>query len=121
MESISDALGADFHDNPLWWTKRVVTVHPIGGVSMGRHVHEGVCDSYGETFGHPGLWVVDGALMPGPVGPNPSLTIAALADRAADRMVSRPRSERAQAAPRRAALVEPDDDPLAGRSVQFTE
>jgi len=121
MKDISDALGADFHDNPLWWTKRVVTVHPIGGVPMGRHVHEGVCDSHGESFGHPGLWVVDGALMPGPVGPNPSLTIAALADRAADQMVSRPRSERAKAAPHRAAVVEPDEEPLGGRTVQFTE
>ena len=35
-------------------------------------------------FGHPGLHVVDGSIMPGPVGPNPSLTIAALADRVAD-------------------------------------
>ena len=32
-------------------------------------------------FGHPGLYVLDGALLPGPVGANPSLTIAAVADR----------------------------------------
>ena len=32
-------------------------------------------------FGHPGLYVMDGALLPGPVGANPSLTIAAVADR----------------------------------------
>lgn len=121
MRAISDALGARFHDNPLWWTKRIVTVHPLGGAPMGRHVHEGVCDDHGEAFGHPGLWVVDGSLMPGPVGPNPALTIAALADRAADRMVGRPRSNPARAAERRATVVQPDDDPLVGRSVQFTE
>jgi cholesterol oxidase len=41
-----------------------------------------VCDEYGEVFGYPGLHVVDGAAMPGPVGANPSLTIAAFAERA---------------------------------------
>ena len=53
---------------------------------MGRHVAEGVCDADGQVFGFPGLYVLDGSLMPGPVGANPSLTIAAVADRACDRM-----------------------------------
>ena len=35
----------------------------------------------------PGLHIADGSMMPGPVGPNPSFTIAALADRSADRML----------------------------------
>jgi cholesterol oxidase len=50
-------------------------------------------DSYGEVFGYPGLYVADGSVMPGPVGPNPSLTIAALADRFAERLLERARSE----------------------------
>lgn len=49
----------------------------------------GVCDAQGEVFGYPGLHVVDGAAMPGPVGPNPSLTIAAFADRVCDRVLQR--------------------------------
>ncbi|WP_159697778.1 GMC oxidoreductase [Arthrobacter sp. 18067] len=81
MESISKDLDGDFIDNPLWWAKRVITVHPIGGAPSGRHAGEAVCDSYGEVFGYPGLYVVDGAAMPGPVGANPSLTIAAFAER----------------------------------------
>lgn len=45
----------------------------------------GVVDARtGEVFGAPGLHVADGSVMPGPVGPNPSLTIAALSDRFAD-------------------------------------
>lgn len=84
---LADALGADFRDNPLWFLSRVITVHPLGGCPMGRHPGEGVVDEFGEAFGHPGLHVVDGAMMPGPVGANPSLTIAALADRCADRMI----------------------------------
>jgi cholesterol oxidase len=46
-----------------------------------------VVDSYGEVFGYPGLYVVDGSVMPGPVGANPSLTIAAVADRFAERLL----------------------------------
>ena len=95
MRAVSDDLGATFQDNPLWWNRRVVTVHPLGGVPMGRHVAEGVCDDTGEVFGFPGLHVLDGSAMPGPVGANPSLTIAAFADRASDRMTAtRPRSVR---------------------------
>jgi cholesterol oxidase len=82
MRAIAGQLGGTYVDNPLWWAQRVITVHPIGGASMGTGPHDGLCDAYGEVFGHPGLYVMDGALLPGPVGPNPSLTIAAVADRA---------------------------------------
>ncbi|RAY16665.1 FAD-dependent oxidoreductase [Actinomadura craniellae] len=81
MQRMADVLGAGYADNPIWFRKRIVTVHPLGGVPMGRHPGEGVCDSHGEVFGFPGLYIADGAAMPGPVGANPSLTIAALADR----------------------------------------
>jgi cholesterol oxidase len=82
--AIADRLGADFMDNPLWLLDRVITVHPLGGARMGRSDAEGVVDSYGRVFNVPGLHVADGAVMPGPVGANPSMTIAALADRFAD-------------------------------------
>ncbi|GAB3670791.1 hypothetical protein GCM10027589_39420 [Actinocorallia lasiicapitis] len=81
MQKMADVLGAEYHDNPLWFRKRVISVHPLGGAPMGRHPGEGVCDSYGEVFGLPGLYIADGAALPGPVGANPALTIAALADR----------------------------------------
>ena len=96
MRAIADDLGGSFMDNPLWWTKRVITVHPLGGAPIGRHAGEAVCDSYGEVFGFPGLHVLDGAAMPGPVGANPSLTIAALADRACDNILSEPVAHRAR-------------------------
>jgi cholesterol oxidase len=65
----------------------VITAHPLGGAPMGRNEREGVVSPDGEVFGYPGLFVADGSVMPGPVGPNPSLTIAALADKFADRMI----------------------------------
>ncbi|GAA1988983.1 GMC family oxidoreductase [Microbacterium pumilum] len=122
MRDISQALGGRFRDNPLWWTKRVVTVHPLGGAPMGRHVHEGVVDSWGESFGHPGLYIVDGSSVPGPVGPNPSLTIAAIANRAVEHLLEKPRRRPTSRA--RQAEVAQDlavADPVAGRGMEFTE
>jgi len=85
---IADVLNAKFVDNPPWHLSRVVTVHPLGGCPMGRDEREGVVDSYGRVFGHPGLLVVDGSIIPGPVGPNPSNTIAAMAHRAAEQLIA---------------------------------
>lgn len=90
MRALAADLGARFADLPTAWAKRGITVHPLGGAPMGRHPKEGTCDAYGEVFGFPGLYVLDGALLPGPVGANPSLTIAAVADRACDRIISTP-------------------------------
>ncbi|WP_369255326.1 GMC oxidoreductase [Geodermatophilus amargosae] len=86
MRDLSAAMGARYV-NPLWWLNLLVTVHPLGGCPMGTGPDRGVVDSHGRVFGHPGLHVADGSVMPGPVGANPSLTIAALADRFAERLV----------------------------------
>jgi cholesterol oxidase len=94
MHSIARELGGSFKQNPLWWSKRVITVHPLGGAPAGRNSSEGVCDPYGEVFGYPGLHVVDGAVMPGPVGANPALTIAAFAERACHRILNGPAGDR---------------------------
>ena len=84
-KEIAGVLGAKFERNPTWYLGRLITVHPLGGCPMGRNAEEGVVDSYGEVFGYPGFTIADGSVMPGPVGPNPSLTIAALAERFAER------------------------------------
>lgn len=88
MRSIATELGASFWDNPLWHLSRVITVHPLGGCPMGRDASEGVVDAWGQVFNYEGLYVADGSVMPGPVGPNPSLTIAALAERFASRIIA---------------------------------
>ncbi len=86
--SVAHALHGRFLDDPLTTVmRRSITVHPLGGCAMGSTVSEGVVDEWGRVHGHPRLHVADGSVMPGPVGANPSLTIAALADRFAERMI----------------------------------
>lgn len=84
MEALTKDLGAGFLRNFLWdFIDEVITVHPLGGCPADTSAEEGVVDSYGRVRGVPGLWITDGSVMPGPVGTNPSLTIAAFARRAA--------------------------------------
>ncbi|MCT9929274.1 FAD-dependent oxidoreductase [Planotetraspora sp. A-T 1434] len=111
MRRISHVLGADYADSPSWRRKRVMTVHPLGGAPMGRHSGEGVCDAYGEVFGFPGLYIADGAALPGPVGANPALTIAALADRMCTRMLES-RESAAPSAPMSVAVSSPVSSPV---------
>ena len=69
---------------PFYWSvlRALITVHPLGGCGMGESAADGVVDHRGEVFGHPNLFVLDGSVAPRPIGRNPSLTIAALAERA---------------------------------------
>ncbi|MFQ5538229.1 MAG: GMC oxidoreductase [Gemmatimonadota bacterium] len=57
-----------------------LTAHILGGCRMGSSPEEGVVDFNGEVFGYPGLYVVDGSIVPVNLGVNPSLTISALAE-----------------------------------------
>jgi cholesterol oxidase len=59
-----------------------VTAHLIGGACIGSTPEAGVVDAYHRVFGHPGLHVLDGATVSANLGANPSLTIAAQAERA---------------------------------------
>lgn len=65
------------------------TAHILGGVPFGRSPEEGVVDVSCEVFNYPGLYVVDGSIVPGNPGLNPSLTITALAEYAMSRMPPR--------------------------------
>jgi cholesterol oxidase len=57
-----------------------MTAHILGGVPFGRHDGEGVIDLDYQVHNYPGLYVVDGSIMPANPGINPSLTITALAE-----------------------------------------
>ena len=57
-----------------------MTAHIMGGNPFGRDATEGVIDLDCQIFNYPGLFVVDGSIMPANPGVNPSLTITALAE-----------------------------------------
>ncbi len=92
--AMAKALNAEYMDNPSYtYLHQVLTAHPLGGCPMGASSNDGVVDSFGEVFGYAGLYVVDGSVMPGPIGPNPSLTIAAISDRAAGHIIDQYKAE----------------------------
>lgn len=83
-EQLSEATGGVAMTPPSWGVFRnLVTPHPLGGCVMGNSAEDGVVDHTGAVFGYPGLYVVDGAIVPCSLGINPSKTIAALAERSA--------------------------------------
>lgn len=85
MTKVSTGAGGSFVTSPLWrWPfRKALTAHPLGGCPIGADETEGVVDDRGEVFGYPGLYVIDGSMIPAAVAVNPSLTIAALAERSA--------------------------------------
>jgi len=54
--AVSEQLGGRFVDGRLLRKLRTMTVHPLGGAPMGESWSEGVVDSFGEVFGHRGLF-----------------------------------------------------------------
>ncbi len=76
------------------------TAHILGGAAIGDSPQTGVIDARNEVFGHPGLYVCDGSMIPANLGVNPSLTITALTELAMSHMP-----------PREGATVRPAVDP----------
>ncbi|MCP3935361.1 MAG: GMC family oxidoreductase [Actinomycetia bacterium] len=68
------------------WNEAVLdipaTAHLIGGCPIGDSSETGVIDPYHRLYGAEGIHVVDGAAVSANLGVNPSLTIAAQAERA---------------------------------------
>lgn len=111
--------------NPFWRSPgrdRVLTVHPLGGCRMADTPAVGVVDADGRVFRgpsgevYPDLLVADGSVLPLPLGVNPSLTITALAERMADRLVN---SDIADASA--ADLPDAPGIPVAQPDLVFTE
>ena len=88
-ERRSPGLDGNLFLNPTWTTrKHLITVHPLGGCPMGDDPATGVVDADGRVFHYPNLYVVDGSIVPTAIGPNPSKTIGALAERVAEKMIA---------------------------------
>lgn len=91
LQEATKALGGTYLPNPQWnklMDYDMVTVHPMGGCVMGDDASTSVTNHVGQVYSnssgtdlHEGLYVMDGAIIPRPLGTNPLLTISALAER----------------------------------------
>ncbi|WP_236796738.1 GMC family oxidoreductase [Amycolatopsis sp. GM8] len=75
IDGVAGGTWGEIFDIPL-------TAHFIGGAPIGVSVADGVIDPYHRVFNYPGLSIVDGTAVTANLGVNPSLTIAAQAERA---------------------------------------
>jgi cholesterol oxidase len=92
MLKATKALGGKYIKSVAWnklMNYELITVHPLGGCCMADDAANGVTDDTGNVFfghsgslTHPGLFVLDGAIIPRPLGTNPLFTISAVAERA---------------------------------------
>ena len=64
------------------------SAHQMGACRMGASPETSVADSRGELHDTQGVWVGDGAALPSAPGVNPMITIMALAERTATRMLA---------------------------------
>ncbi|WP_436758103.1 GMC oxidoreductase [Streptosporangium sp. V21-05] len=60
-----------------------LTYHPLGGAVLNR-----ATDNYGRLTAYPGLYVIDGSLIPGNTSVNPFVTITALAERNIEKIIA---------------------------------
>ena len=92
LKALAEEMGGRYVPFPLWkglGNKKIVVVHPLGGCPIAPSSFDGVVDEFGRVFDGSkppgstdvlqGLYVVDGAAIPGAVATNPSLTISAQA------------------------------------------
>jgi cholesterol oxidase len=81
---MTEATGGQLRPGLGWKLfSHLLTLHPLGGCSIGATPETGVVNHLGQVFGYPKLYVADGAVLPTSTGRNPSHTIAALAERMA--------------------------------------
>jgi cholesterol oxidase len=70
------------------YLRSLITPHPLGGCNMAMAGAAGVVDDECRVHGHDGLFVMDGSVIPRPLGLNPSKTIAAVAERAVATLIA---------------------------------
>ncbi|TDB72548.1 FAD-dependent oxidoreductase [Micromonospora sp. KC723] len=82
--AVRDILERDGLSRVMPWTNEVVgayTVHPLASCRIGDDPATSALDDRHELRDHPGIFVTDGAAVPGALTVNPAMTIAALAER----------------------------------------
>jgi len=59
----------------------LMTIHLFSSCPLGEDRNRCVTDSFGRVHDHPGLWIADASLLPGPPGVNPQGSVMMLARR----------------------------------------
>lgn len=89
-EIVEQGLGGKLAPTIPQWMNMIETVHPIGACRMAEEGPDhGAVDPDGEVWGYPGLHVMDGSILPTPSLVNPSLTIAAVAERCVEKLLEK--------------------------------
>lgn len=99
FRQIAEAQGGQYKFLRIFGDK-MISVHPLGGCSMGEAANCGVVNHKGQVFDargggdidprtgqmtvHCGLYVCDGSILPTSIACNPLLTISAMAERATE-------------------------------------
>ena len=97
MREMATAMNGTYRAFPTWAglepfiSRKLVVTHPLGGCPIGGSSTDGVVNASGQVFDtltgaqtvHPGLYVADGSIIPGPLAVNPTLTIVSAALRIA--------------------------------------
>jgi len=69
-------------------TRGVYAAHPLGGCRMADSPELGVTTPEGRVHGYEGLYCFGSSIIPTSLGVNPSLTIAAVAERCAENLIA---------------------------------
>jgi cholesterol oxidase len=93
LREFCTSMGGTYLPLPTWegllGSKKLVVTHPLGGCPIGDSHEKGVVNEFGQVYDGSkpaaskavldGLYVIDGAVIPGSLAANPSLTISAQA------------------------------------------
>ena len=65
---------------------RATTAHILGGCPMSHQISQGVVNPELQIHGYPNMYIMDGSVVQGNIGVNPSFTILAMAEYAMDKI-----------------------------------
>jgi cholesterol oxidase len=89
MKTLAEHYGGTYGNLATWdLFARPLTVHNLGGCALSTSPDDGVVGIDGMVHGHPGLFVADGSVIPTAIGSHPVMTISAIAEWIAERVVA---------------------------------